>query len=228
MKANWASVNVWTRDQYDSAQKVLGNLKDSAFDTWDESRLREFLLEQGVVAPSGPREKLVLAAKQQYRAYTNAASSYASSASDYASTAVYGDASYQRSKSVSSLYTQATDSASSVAAQATTAVVRAADDSKDYIYSTWDDNKLRSYLEGKGVIKTKQQATRDQLLAYMKDTFTQSTDSVWQAWSDSYIVCFFIYRLPHMPDSFRSTSGSSRTASSSPTTRRGATPSPRR
>lgn len=53
---------------------------------------------------------------------------------------------------------------------------------------SWDDNQLRSYLEKKGVIKTKQQATRDELLAKMQETYAKATNPVWQAWSDSYIV----------------------------------------
>lgn len=123
---------------------------DSTFESWDESRLREFLLEQGVVEPSGPKESLVLLAKQKYASYTSFASSLsasatslaseasasatslASEASVTASSAVYGSPSYQASKSVSSFI-----------AQATGEVARARDDSKDYVYSTWDDNRLR-------------------------------------------------------------------------------------
>jgi hypothetical protein len=54
--------------------------------------------------------------------------------------------------------------------------------------SSWDDNRLRSYLEEKGVIKTKQQATRDELLAKMNEAYAKTTNPIWQAWSDSYIV----------------------------------------
>ncbi|EJD05085.1 uncharacterized protein FOMMEDRAFT_139660 [Fomitiporia mediterranea MF3/22] len=185
--SNWNSAGAWTYEQYKKAQKVLGSTKESVFDTWDESRLREFLLEQGVVAPSGPREQLVLAAKQHYRGYTNAASSFASTASRAASTAVYGDAAYQASKSVSSFSTDAPKTASSVAAQATSSLARSLDDSKDYVYSTWNDNQLRDYLVKKGVIKSKQQATRVELLAYMRDAYAKTSDSIWDAWSDSYI-----------------------------------------
>ncbi len=53
---------------------------------------------------------------------------------------------------------------------------------------SWDDNRLRSYLESKNVIKTKQQATRDELLGKMKDVYGKTVNPVWQAWSDSYIV----------------------------------------
>ena len=75
VKLNWNTVQTWTQEQYDRVQHALGSIRDDVFDTWEESQLRDFLLEQGVVAPSGPREKLVLAAKQHYQAFTSAASS---------------------------------------------------------------------------------------------------------------------------------------------------------
>lgn len=122
----------WTQDQYNRAQAVFSGLKADAFDSWDESRLREFLLEQGVVQPSGTREQLALLAKQKYGQWSKAASEYsasatslASQASQTASTAVYGDSQYQASKSISS-----------VIAQATNDVSRTLDNSKDYVYST--------------------------------------------------------------------------------------------
>ncbi|KAJ8075141.1 hypothetical protein AAF712_011600 [Marasmius tenuissimus] len=176
VRANWNSASAWTYDQYNNAQKTFSNLRDTTFDTWDESRLREFLLEQGIVAPSGPREQLVLLAKSRYRAYTDAASSFTSSASQAASTAVYGDSKHQ-----------ATQSLSSIAAQATREAQRTMDDSRDYVYSTWDDNRLRSYLEEKGIIKTKSEKRRDELLALMKENYAKVANPVWEAWSDSYI-----------------------------------------
>ena len=122
----------WTHDKYARAQAVFSNLKADAFDTWDESRLREFLLEQGVVQPSGTREQLALIAKQKYNQWSKAASAYSASAtslagqaSDHASTAIYGDATYQASKSISSFVAQATNDVS-----------RTLEDSRDYVYST--------------------------------------------------------------------------------------------
>lgn len=127
-----AQASAWSAEQYQKAQQVFQGLKADAFDSWDESRLREFLLEQGVVEPKGTREQLSLLAKQKYRAYSSAASSYsnsatslASQASQSASTAVYGDSSYQASKSISSAIAQATNDVS-----------RKLEDSKDYVYST--------------------------------------------------------------------------------------------
>ncbi len=137
---------------------AFSSYKADAFDTWDESRLREFLLEQGVVNPSGTREQLALLAKQKWRQYSSAASAYSKTASKTASSVVSqasnsaGSAANQASKSASSLassasaqastavygnsWQQASKSASSIAAMATDNAAAALDDSKDYVYST--------------------------------------------------------------------------------------------
>jgi hypothetical protein len=176
VKANWNQGVGWTQEQFHAAQQVFSNIKDDSFEAWDESKLRQFLLDRGIVAPKGPKEHLVQTAKSLYSDYTSAVSSYSSRASNAASTAIHGDT-----------YWQASKSASSVAAQATQSVMRKLDDTKDYVYSTWDDNKLRSYLEEKGVITSRQTTTRQQLLAYMHDAYASVTDPIWDAWSDSYM-----------------------------------------
>jgi len=185
VEENWNTASAWTYDQYASAQKSFSELRDSAFETWDDSRLRSFLLEYGVAQPHGPRDHLLLLAKQKYRAYNSAAASYSSEASAAASTAIYGDTQYQMSKSAASMVSQA----SAAAAQATTDVARSFDDSKDYVYSTWTDNQLRSYLEEKGILKTKAQKQKNELLQMVHDAWGKVADPVWEAWSDSYIVC---------------------------------------
>ncbi|KZV93874.1 hypothetical protein EXIGLDRAFT_716624 [Exidia glandulosa HHB12029] len=209
VKSNWDEGSAWTQDQYTQAQKTFQDVKQSSFDSWDESRLRQFLLEQGVVAPSSKKEELVLLANKQYKSFKAAASSYASQASATASSAYYGSPASQVSasassvaggaassvssvagnaaSSVSSVAGQASASASSVIAQATDSVVRTLDDSKDYVYSTWDDSQLRSYLHQKGVIRTDTEIKRDQLLAKMRDAYASVTEPVWAAWSDSYM-----------------------------------------
>jgi hypothetical protein len=184
VETNWHDAAVWTQDQYASAQKAFANLRDTAFDTWDESRLREFLLQNGIVAPKGPREQLVLLAKQKYRSYTDAASSLSARASQSASTAVYGDTKHQASKSASSLVSHVTEAAS----QATEEVARKFDEAKDYVYSTWTDNEIRKYLEDKGVLKTNAQKKRGELMKMMHDAYAAVANPIWEAWSDSYIV----------------------------------------
>nr|GAT58075.1 predicted protein [Mycena chlorophos] len=172
VQANWQAATAWTQDQYANAQKTFDSIRDATFETWDESRLRDFLLQQGVVAPSGPREQLVLLAKSQYAAYQKAASSLGAQAS----TAVYGDTRYQMTKSMSS-----------VAAQATREAMRQLDDTKDYVYSTWEDNKLRDYLVEHGALaRDAAEKKRVELLAMMRDVYARVTNPVWQAWSESY------------------------------------------
>jgi hypothetical protein len=159
---NWWSYTAWSNEQYNNAQKSFQNLKDSTFESWDESRLREFLLEQGIVEPKGPREKLVLLAKSHYNAYKNAG--------------------YSLSGTV-------TDTFSSLVSTSTDTVLKPLDESKDYLYSTWDDNRMRDYLVSHGVLKSNTEKTRDQYLKLMKEHYASVADPVWQAWSDSYIVC---------------------------------------
>ncbi|KAF7307825.1 hypothetical protein MKEN_01142700 [Mycena kentingensis (nom. inval.)] len=173
VQANWNGATAWTQEQYTNAQAAFADVRDGVFDTWDDSRLREFLLSQGVVSPSGPREQLVLLAKQQYAAYTKAASTL----SAQASTAIYGDKQYQMSKTMSS-----------VAAQATREAARQMDDAKDYVYSTWEDNRLRNYLVEKGALaRDAADKKRAELLAMMRDVYARATTPVWEAWSDSYM-----------------------------------------
>jgi hypothetical protein len=177
VKANWATASSWTQDQYYSAQSAFTDLRESAFDTWDESTLRAWLVEQGIVSPSSPKEELVLLAKHRYNSYRKAANQWAESAKDTGE--------------------EATASITSLASTATAEVGKALDDSKDYVYSSWDDNRLRSYLESKGVLKTKQQKTRDELLAMMKKEYAEVADPVWDAWSTSYIVSLTFFLILH-------------------------------
>lgn len=179
---NWYSASAWTEDQYKNAQKTFSNLQDTSFDTWDESRLREFLLRQGVVAPKGSKEQLALLAKSQYKGYEAAAKSFI----DHASS-TFGSATAEASKTAEGYVSRA----SAVISQVETDVSRSIDRSKDYVFSTWDDNRLRSYLESKGAIKTKGEKKRDELLVEAENYYNQASSPAWEAWGDSYMVRVF-------------------------------------
>jgi hypothetical protein len=56
VQSHWNLATAWTYDQYASAQNSFADVRESTFDAWDESRLHEFLREQGGVAPEGLRE----------------------------------------------------------------------------------------------------------------------------------------------------------------------------
>lgn len=82
----------------------------------------------------------------------------------------------------------ASHSISSIAAQATREVVRAFDDTKDYVYSTWDDSRLRKWLEDSGVVEARKAKTHTELVNLANHYMGKVTDPIWQSWSDSYLV----------------------------------------
>ncbi|KAH0834054.1 hypothetical protein J3R83DRAFT_11338 [Lanmaoa asiatica] len=184
--ANWKNLlpvyaeagQQWSLDQYNRAQRAFEHVKDDSFDKWDESRLRAFLLEQGVVAPSGPLEQLVFLAKNKFRAYTDAAALHSSPASASASSAYAG---------VTGAAHSASQCIGSAVAQATHEVARAFDDTMDYVYSTWEDHRLRGWLEDHGIVEAKSANTRDELTRLANDYYRKATSAVWESWSDSYI-----------------------------------------
>ncbi|GAW09501.1 hypothetical protein LENED_011658 [Lentinula edodes] len=139
-----SSFSSWTPAQYESFQNSIASMRDSTFDAWDESRLREWLLEQGIVAPKGPKEEIVLVAKRRWRDWQEAKANFDASASN---------------------------------------------DTKDYVWSTWDDTQLRKYLVQKGVIddRTAVGKKRDELVALVKDGYNSAQGNIWELWGDSYI-----------------------------------------
>ncbi|KAG6332571.1 hypothetical protein ID866_6521 [Astraeus odoratus] len=89
--------------------------------------------------------------------------------------------------STAATYSQASHTISTIAAQATRDVVRAFDDTKDYVYSTWDDSSLRKWLEDRGVVEARKADTRTELIHLANSYFRKTSDPVWQSWSDSYM-----------------------------------------
>ncbi|KAI6002207.1 hypothetical protein F5J12DRAFT_894281 [Pisolithus orientalis] len=58
----------------------------------------------------------------------------------------------------------ATHTVSDTAAQATRELGRAFDETKDYVFSTWDDSRLRKWLEDHDVVEARKANTRQELL----------------------------------------------------------------
>ncbi|KAJ3862102.1 hypothetical protein EV359DRAFT_74366 [Lentinula novae-zelandiae] len=173
-----SSFSSWTPAQYESFQNSIASMRDSTFDAWDESHLREWLLEQGIVAPKGPREEIVLVAKRRWRDWQDAKANFDASASSMGSSA---------SSVVSSAMSQASSTVATTASSASSA--HPLDDTKDYVWSTWDDTQLRKYLVQKGVIDDRTAAgkKRDELVALVKDGYNNVQGNIWEMWGDSYI-----------------------------------------
>ncbi|KAE9396091.1 hypothetical protein BT96DRAFT_922351 [Gymnopus androsaceus JB14] len=177
-----SSFSSWTPSQYASFEETFSYIRQNTFDTWDESRLREWLLEQGIVAPKGPKEELVLAAKRRWKDWEESRDKYSASASD----AVSGYAS-----GATATASSASSVVSSYAAQSTSDVLpdHPFDATKDYLWSTWDDSQVRDYLVEKGVIdgRTAAGKKRDELIQLAQEHYASTEGKAWELWSDSYI-----------------------------------------
>lgn len=67
-------------------------------------------------------------------------------------------------------------------------LIAANTESKDYLYSTWNENQLRAYLESKGIVKTPAEAKKDDLVALVKSSYNDAADNVYDTWTDTYLV----------------------------------------
>ena len=77
-----------------------------------------------------------------------------------------------------------------MASRVTDTVARTLDDTKDYVYLIWDDNKLREYLESKGVqVKEQAQKSRNDLPGKMRDAYAKVTQPVWEASGEQLLPC---------------------------------------
>jgi len=109
-----------------------------------------------------------------------------------ASTAVYGHPTDQAASSASSAASVASSgfyggasSVSSQAAYASARVQKKLDDAKDYIFSTWDDNQLRTWLEEHDVVSTPAPTGRAALLNTVRGAYLKVTNPIYEAWSTS-------------------------------------------
>lgn len=139
-------------------------------------------MEKGVVSPASTREQLLVLAKQQSVLLGQGIPSLTRRASAV-STAVYGHPTDQAYSSISSGYA----SLSSQAAYASAKASKKFDDAKDYIFSTWDDNQLRTWLEQHDVISTPAPTGRAALLNNVRVAYLKVTNPIYEAWSTSAI-----------------------------------------
>ena len=182
VRGAWGTANSYVGAKGSQAQaafyggKSNTGLNSGIVDAWTDSQLREFLLKNGIVAPSSKAEELRVLAKQQLEktlpGYASQASASASSLGAQA-TGALNEAYYASADAPRIAYDYLSG---------------AFDETKDYIYSSWSESDLRSYLESKGVVKTPAQAKKDDLVSQVKGLYNDAADNVYDTWSDSYLV----------------------------------------
>lgn len=96
--------------------------------------------------------------------------------------------SHDPDQSPSSVSISSPQAATSAIALATCEIGRALDSTKDYFYSSWDDSRLRKWLEDHGVVEASKSTDRSQLITLVSQYFHEASDPVWQSWSDDYMV----------------------------------------
>ncbi|KAL4063031.1 hypothetical protein V8B97DRAFT_1993253 [Scleroderma yunnanense] len=114
------------------------------------------------------------------------ASSWFGSSDPVDCSSILSPSSTSTSSSANQAYS-APHSISNIAAQATHEVARAFDNTKDYLYSTWDDSHLRKWLEEHGVVEARNAKTHTELTNLANHYFHKVSDPVWHSWSDSYM-----------------------------------------
>ncbi|KAI5815695.1 hypothetical protein BZA77DRAFT_333886 [Pyronema omphalodes] len=125
-------------------------VSDTVFDTWSESRLKEFLDKNNVKVPQGSTKNELLALARRNKAYLTGDTVYNSAAS-----------------AASSATSVAGDKAASAASQATDTAAHYGQVAFDKAIEAWSDTRLKAYLDSRGV-PVPQASKRDELLAKVR------------------------------------------------------------
>jgi len=60
-------------------------------------------------------------------------------------------------------------------------------DANTYVWDTWSDNQLRSWLVDHDIIKSEAEVRRDKMQKLVKDSYSSALDTLYMGWSDSQI-----------------------------------------
>lgn len=168
---------------YSAASSIESAVRDYA----DSAASKAYSLTDLYYPALSSASSYVSSAASQASNSASSVSKSATSAASRMSKNVPTDAS-SLSYEVSSGASGASKSASSLYAQASGQASQAINDASDYVFSSWDDSRLRSYLIDNGLMKSKTEATRDQLLTQVRDAYTATVNAPYELYSDSYLV----------------------------------------
>ena len=142
-----------------SATDAQESLSDALFDAWSDSKLKEFLDNNGVPVPQGSKKNELIALARKHRA------SLAGGPSASASSA-YGAA----SSKAGNQYAEATDDAS-----------MAADDAFNTAVDTWGESRLKAFLDSRGVA-VPQGSKKNELVKQVRLNKHKAATG-WSAWT---------------------------------------------
>ena len=160
-----------------SAASAQAYLSDALFDTWSDSKIKEFLDEHGVPVPQGSKKNELIALARKHRASLTGNVSTASASASSKGSSAYGAAS---SKGASA-YGAASSKAGNEAAKATDDASAKAEDLFNSAIGTWSDSRLKAYLDARGV-PVPQSGKRDELMAKVR-LHQHKAASGWSAWT---------------------------------------------
>jgi hypothetical protein len=172
---------------------VLARQKYKSYQTYASSLSSSLSTAASTAVYGDPTAQASKSAATAYSAAADAVSNagFAASASvksgASAASASASSGASAASSAATSAYTAASSSVSSVIAQATQEVAREADDARDYVYSTWDDSRLRQFLQDRGLVEPHAETTRAHLLRKMREAYRGATDPLYSAWNDAYL-----------------------------------------
>lgn len=138
-------------------ESAKNTVSDTIFDTWSESKLKEFLDKNNVKVPQGSTKNELLALARRNKAYYKPES--ASKSASKSATSAYDKA--------TGAYDKATAVGGDKVSQATDAAADYSQAAFDKVIEQWSDTRLKAYLDSRGV-PVPQASKRDELLAKVR------------------------------------------------------------
>lgn len=146
-----------------SAASAQASLSDALFDSWSDSKIKEWLDEQGIPVPQGSKKNELLALARKNRA------------------SLTGNAASTVSASAASAFGAATSKASNAGARATDDAALAADDAFNSAVDTWGESRLKAYLDSRGV-PVPQGSKKNDLISQVRLNRHKASTG-WSAWT---------------------------------------------
>jgi hypothetical protein len=143
-----------------AASSATGQVSEAIFDTWSDSRIKEWADSKGIKVPQGSTRNELLALARKHKASL--------SVEDVGSSAA-------------SAFGAATSKVGEQASRATEAVKQSVDDVFNGAISTWSDSRLKAFLDARGV-PVPQAGKRDELVAAVRRNRHKAANS-YSSWT---------------------------------------------